>query len=177
MSWISQEIAAFGGDSDRIVVIGQSAGASHVASYATLPNVLGDRAGLCGIVTLSGIYDFPTFGSTEWVLAYLGSWARASAASSLRALAEMDLPHLVVCAEFDPAEFHEQAKVLFDARYAATKRIRDFLFLAGHNHVSEVVALGARGFKCSPLEIGLLEFVRRVTSSGGPSTASDLTID
>ncbi|MCY7308548.1 MAG: carboxylesterase family protein [Rhodoferax sp.] len=45
MEWVAQHIAAYGGDPIRILLLGHSAGGTHVASYAfdPLPGCLGRR--------------------------------------------------------------------------------------------------------------------------------------
>ena len=62
VKWTRDHIAAYGGDPDRIFVMGHSSGA-HLAAMlaldeAYLRNVGGDRSWLRGMIGLSGPYDF-----------------------------------------------------------------------------------------------------------------------
>ena len=56
LAWVRAHIGLFGGDPDRVFLMGHSAGASHVASYVAAPDVrLGAVAGvllLLGLVML-----------------------------------------------------------------------------------------------------------------------------
>ena len=54
VAWLRGNIAAYGGDPDRIIVAGNSAGATHVADFAAGHG--GDLAGVRGAALISGIY-------------------------------------------------------------------------------------------------------------------------
>jgi acetyl esterase/lipase len=57
--WVRTNIAAHGGDPDRLVLAGHSAGAYNAAMLALDPRWLGaDRAAVRGLVGLAGPYDF-----------------------------------------------------------------------------------------------------------------------
>jgi triacylglycerol lipase len=74
--WVRANIAAYGGDANRIVLMGHSAGASHVAGYLLhkqLQPADGDD-GVIGAILLSGGYD-PTTGMTDGRRAYI--WRRS----------------------------------------------------------------------------------------------------
>jgi acetyl esterase/lipase len=57
--WVRANAARFGGDPDRIVLVGHSAGAYNAAMLALDPRWLGsDRAAIRGFAGLAGPYDF-----------------------------------------------------------------------------------------------------------------------
>lgn len=57
--WLRANAASFGGDADRIVLVGHSAGAYNAAMLALDPRWLGeDRRAVRGLVGLAGPYDF-----------------------------------------------------------------------------------------------------------------------
>jgi acetyl esterase/lipase len=57
--WIRRNVAAHGGDPDRLILAGHSAGAYNAAMLALDPRWLGtDRAAVRGLVGLAGPYDF-----------------------------------------------------------------------------------------------------------------------
>src|SRR3546814_8631076 len=59
VKWVRAHIARFGGDPDRIVLAGHSAGAYNAAMLAVDPQWLGpDRAAVKGWATLAGPYEF-----------------------------------------------------------------------------------------------------------------------
>ena len=67
IAWTREEIAQYGGDPDRIILIGHSAGAYNVTMTALEEQWLGREGhsprNLAGVVGLSGPYDFYPFSS------------------------------------------------------------------------------------------------------------------
>jgi acetyl esterase/lipase len=166
LTWLRANIATHGGDPAKIVVMGHSAGATHVASYAGMERVhAAPGGGVAGLIVLSGVYDIVLFGPSESLVAYLGDRRRSAEASPLAGLAATPLPLLFGNAEFDPPEFHAQAKALYDARYAQRERSPDYQYLPGHNHVSQVAHLNASWTDENLLSDRLDGFVRRVTAT------------
>lgn len=159
VAWLREHIGAHGGDAGRIVLTGQSAGATHVASY------LAGQAGsgavqVAGAALFSGVFDLAIADRTGPNAAYYGQefWRRPER-STLAALAVTTVPCLYSVSEFDPLQFQRQAGAIVSARLAATGRCPELLYLAGHNHVSSVMQLGS-----APDTLGapLAAFVRRV---------------
>ncbi len=59
LHWVRANAARFGGDPDRVVLVGHSAGAYNAAMLALDPRWLGeDRRAVRGLVGLAGPYDF-----------------------------------------------------------------------------------------------------------------------
>jgi acetyl esterase/lipase len=56
LGWIAANIEGYGGDPDNIVVFGQSAGATHVATSLCHPELNRIPAGVRGVVLASGMY-------------------------------------------------------------------------------------------------------------------------
>ncbi len=143
--WIIDNVAGHGGDPDGIVLLGQSAGSTHVATYAARPE-LHPRSGggVRAIVLLSGVYDFSLNDLGENARAYLGDAPGAVAqGSALPALATAGIPLLFGISEFDPPPFHRQAMALANALFAQTKRFPNVVYLPRHNHISQVAHLNA----------------------------------
>lgn len=116
------EVAARGGDPASIFLMGQSAGAAHVASFVAMPAL---RRGLpiAGAIMLSGLYDLATFPHGPMEAAYYGTDAAGFAAkSSLGGLLESPVPCLFSIAEYDPEKFQQQA-VLLIARWFAERGV------------------------------------------------------
>src|SRR5690606_17740509 len=58
VGWLRDNVARYGGDPDRIVLAGQSAGATHVAGYvAHKAHHAVEGGGIAGAILMSGIYD------------------------------------------------------------------------------------------------------------------------
>jgi acetyl esterase/lipase len=141
VAWLVANVAAHGGDPSRIVLIGSSAGATHVAGYVGMadrdPNVR-------GVVLLSGAYDLPLFDDASILAPYFGPDPAALAvASPLPGLVASGLPVLFAVAEHDPPVSHRQAAALFGALFERDRRVPPMAFLPGHNHFTEVLHLNA----------------------------------
>jgi acetyl esterase/lipase len=159
--WLRANIAAHGGDPRRIFLIGQSAGAVHVAGYVASPSLHEGRdLGVAGAMLVSGSYDVARADANQFHLAYYGNqpekWA---AASTLEALVATDLPLLFSVSEFDGADFQKQAALLTTAFTAIRKRFPRMHWLAGHNHLSPVLAVGSSVDTLGPL---IREFIESV---------------
>ena len=109
IAFLAANVGSYGGDPERIVAMGHSAGAAHVATCVATPEIAGRATGLCGAVLSSGIYDPGALWgpvSTE----YYGDDAAAWPAMASRpGLVATDLPFMLLVAEFDPPDFHRQA--------------------------------------------------------------------
>jgi acetyl esterase/lipase len=143
VAWLRANVGRHGGDPERIVLMGSSAGATHVAGYAALPDLHpGGVAGICGAVLLSGAYDLPSFDDEDVLGPYFGDRAGREAASPLAGLVASGLPVLLAVAEHDPPVSHRQAAVAFMAFYGRGGRVPHLVYAAGHNHFTEVFHLG-----------------------------------
>lgn len=139
VEWLQAHIAEYGGDPARIFVMGQSAGAVHVAEYIAryAPKV-------AGALLISGIYDVSTATPNQFQAAYYGDDRSAyPATATLPGLVETKVPLLIVTAEFDPHDFQVQAANLAAAYTAHHQLMPWFHFLAGHNHLSPVLEIGS----------------------------------
>jgi acetyl esterase/lipase len=137
--WLRQNITAYGGDPDKIVVAGNSAGAVHVASYVVGQGG-GDPARIAGAALLSGIYQIhkPVPGEPEYV--YYGA-DPDPAASSLPGLLETTVPLLFSVAERDPARFQREAAGVVSAWLGRHGTVPDLVWVEGHNHMSTIASL------------------------------------
>jgi len=139
VDWLRANIAEFGGDPERIYLMGTSAGAVHVGSYVALR-----EARIAGAIMISGGYDMTTIDRNEMHVAYYGDAPgveeRASTTAGLIASA---VPCLFTVCEFDPAQFQTQAAALCDAWARAKGVFPRMLWLRGHNHQSSTVSIGS----------------------------------
>ncbi|MDR2216670.1 MAG: alpha/beta hydrolase [Nevskiaceae bacterium] len=159
--FLRQGLRAEGGDPDRIVLIGQSAGATHVASWIARQGCApGSPTPVAGAVLLSGIYDLALAGPSPMHDAYYGAdRALHPQRSTLSALAATSLPCLFTIGELEPPLFQAQAAALVAARWAAQQRYPEMHYLPGHNHVSSIMQLGSPEDDLGPV---MAAFVRRV---------------
>ena len=142
VGWLREHAAAHGGDPSRIILMGQSAGASHVAGY--LAHRPEHAAGVAGAVLMSGIFDPTTASPNDFAAAYYGpdraSWG---AANCMAGLIASPVPMQFSVTEFDPADFHQQAAQVVAQWFAAKGVMPEMHWLAGHNHLSPALCIGS----------------------------------
>jgi acetyl esterase/lipase len=142
VAWLRANVAQYGGDPDRIVLMGSSAGATHVAGYAALPDLHpGGEIGVRGVALLSGAYDLPTYYAESSAHPYFGERSQWEAASPLGGLVASGVPLLFAVAEHDPPASHRQAELLFGTLMARAGRVPNLVYLPSHNHFTEVFHL------------------------------------
>jgi acetyl esterase/lipase len=144
LQWVQQNHEALGAGSLPIVLWGQSAGASHVASWLFDDAARGGKAiELAAVMLMSGFY------SAEAPLpagprAYFGEdtllYPKRSPLSHVK---PTTLPLWLGVAELDPGWIAQQTYALARAVTLANGRSPDFHFFRGHNHVSTVQSLGS----------------------------------
>jgi len=99
--WVRANARRFGGDPDRIVLVGHSAGAYDAAMLALDPQWLGaDRKAVRGFAGLAGPYDFLPFDDPVAVQAF-GSWARPEQTQPVHYTSSDDPPALIAWGERD----------------------------------------------------------------------------
>lgn len=159
MEWTFDNVHLHGGDPQKVVVMGQSAGAAHVAGYLTASR--GARS-VAGAVLLSGIYEPDAFRPSALQDIYFGTdRALQSRQSTVLGLAALSTPCLFTISEFDPALFQHQLAAVIAARAAIAGRVPEVLWQGGHNHFSTSMQLGGAYDSLGP---HLAAFVSRVTS-------------
>lgn len=144
--------ADHGLDASRLFLMGQSAGAAHVASYVAHSALYAPKPhGLAGVILLSGIYDFMAMPPSPMEPAYLGADRSVySARSSLQGLAQSNVPMLVTLAEFDPPQFEQQTLALLQAVQQSRGLMPRFVHAVGQNHLSVALFLGLPGDVVAP---------------------------
>ena len=141
IAWTRANIARYGGDPDRIILWGHSAGANHVADYVGNPSVQGaELAGVRGAVLLS-----PNYPETpgEQPHAYYGSDRDLnSIAGTVRRLRASNVPIFLADAELDPDMMLATSRGLRDGLCATPGRCPRYLHLEDHNHFTEGWSVG-----------------------------------
>ena len=152
VDFLQQHGSKYGIDTSRLFLMGQSAGAAHVASYVAHANLYAPRPhGLSGIILLSGIYNFAVMPPSPMEPAYLGTDRSVyPARSSLQALAQSEVPMMISLTEFDPPQFERQTLDLLSAIQTAKGHMPAFVYAIGQNHLSVALFLGLPGDLVAP---------------------------
>jgi arylformamidase len=172
VKWLRENVAAHGGDINRVFVMGQSAGAVHVAGYVA--RQFGDYQGKppgesgrpAGAIVVSGLYDTDTMDRDARFRAYFGDDdAKLDNVSFLGALAGSQVPLLAVVAELDPRDFLRQFVVLLEACVRRQVKLPRLVQLTGHNHLTTVWQLNTAGDTLGPELLDFIGLPRRKAAS------------
>jgi len=142
--WVKAHATELGGDPDRVFMMGHSAGATHVATYAFDPRFqLAEGHGLAGIVLVSGRYvikDDPDDPSLDGIRMYFGSDPAAyPSRSSMTHVPGSNTPALLAIAEYDQRNLVETTGELFVALCDRDGgRCPRLIQLPYHNHMTEL---------------------------------------
>ncbi len=162
VKWLRENVARYGGDPDKIVLSGQSAGAVHVASYVAFPeHHAAPGGGIAGAVMMSGIYDTVATTPNDMHRAYYGTdESKYPEANCVPGLLATEIPLCFTVSEFDPESFQVEAARLVGAWGEAKKAYPAMHLLMGHNHLSPAQSIGS---EVNDTENLLIDFVGRVT--------------
>ncbi len=165
IAWLQDNIADYGGDPSRIYLMGQSAGAVHVASYVAHQQFHPQGGpGLAGALLISCIFDVAAAHANPFHKAYYGEdEAQYPALSSTTGLINSTVPLLASVSEFDVVDFQKQAAAFVAAYAQKHDRFPRMLWLAGHNHLSPALEIGSPG---SVLEQTITDFVAYTATQG-----------
>jgi triacylglycerol lipase len=161
VAWARTHAKAHGGDPGRIAVFGQSAGATHVLTWLFDPALEGDRP-VAAVVLSSGTYRIAGNDQPPNVKAYFGSDpAQYEVRSPLTHVRRTDVPILLTVAEFDPPRLASPTFELAARLTEENGRPAELRWLAGHNHVSNVMSIGTQDDEAAGL---IADFLRRSLS-------------
>lgn len=142
--WALAHAAEHGGNPARIFLMGHSAGATHVATYALDPRApLAPASELAGLILVSGRLRAdvrPDNPNAEAVRAYFGGDdpALLDAASPVTHAARCAVPLFIAIAEYENPRLDIYAAELLHKVALARGHAPRFLRLTGHNHTSIV---------------------------------------
>lgn len=151
--WARSNVAALGGDPDRIFVTGESAGAAHVAAAILMKRFSPEgRLPVAGAVLVSGVYDaeLERLAARQFGMgnpdprngAYFGPDAASlPGKSTLRNIDAPELPVLITYAELDPVQMQVQAGALFTALCNRSGRCPEIAAIRGHGHITQVLSI------------------------------------
>jgi acetyl esterase len=136
LAWAHTHVAAHGGNPNQIYLLGQSAGASHVASYV-FSDYNDGHDGLAGAVLMSGVYSGPV---SEDDSGYYGADKNLRVKQST--LAQINLgrhvPVFLMYAQYDPLWLAEPTLDLARKLCDRDRHCPPLIVLDGHNHLSMI---------------------------------------
>ena len=167
VKWVRANAARFGGDPNRIVLAGHSAGAYNAAMLSLDPQWLGaDRAAVKGFAGIAGPYDFLPL-DTRVTQDAFGEAQDLEATQPVRFASRDDPPALLMTGDEDdlvyPRNSRRLAELLARTGVAAEARVYEDV-----GHIGTLAAL-ARPFRGkAPVLEDLAEFARQVTAVRRP---------
>lgn len=155
VDWLREHAAQFGGDPARIVVIGTSAGAVHIATALKLRPDLP----VAGAVLLSGLYGHTPLDDRDEP--YYGPNASYAERMPREAVAATAIPLFVACAQYDPPRFQAEFLGAMQDRLERHGSMPAGTIMPGHNHYSLAMHIGTSDRR---LTQEIVAFVRTVTA-------------
>ena len=156
--WIRENASEHGGDPNRIFLMGHSAGAAHVATYAFMEKLQlnGGEDGVVGAILLSGTFGE---GSEASMRAYYGEdralWAERLPINNIEG---RKIPLFVINAEYDRTSMAQESISLIQAICERDDRCPDHKQIPGHNHYSMMYHFNTAD---DSIAADILEFIRR----------------
>ena len=141
IAWTRANISSHGGDPDRIILWGHSAGANHVADYVGHKELHGgEAAAVKGAVLLSPNYPDAVSAQPN---PYYGADVRLQTiAPTIERLAGSGIPLFLGYAEFDPDMMKQTASSLYAGLCRSAAKCPTQAYLQDHNHFTEGTAVG-----------------------------------
>lgn len=128
----------------RIYIVGQSAGACHLATYLTSDDFHEHAAAhIAGAVLLSGFYD-ARGPMSPGARSYFGEdLIQCEQRSPILAAQRIKTPVLLTLAQYDPAGMAHQTLALASQLTQTLQTSPPLVWLKDHNHVSTVLSIGS----------------------------------
>ena len=157
VTWLRNNASVHSGDTRSIFVSGNSAGATHAATYGFITSAAVPDDGVRGLILMSiPTADAENIGPQDKV--YYGEDAsQYPQMSIIRRVGDRKLPVFMAVAEFDMPSIQRQNKRLIDALFDRDGRLPNYKTALGHNHISIIEHFGTADESLGP---DILEFIR-----------------
>jgi acetyl esterase/lipase len=163
--WTRRHAGEHGGDGERIVLTGHSAGAYNAAMLALDPSLLGpDRSAVRGLAGLAGPYDFLPLDDASTIAAF-GAWPRPAETQPVSHAARGAPPALLLHGDGDSRVKPRNSRKLAGLLQAAGGDVRLKLY-PGLGHVGILTALAIPFRGQAPVLADVAAFAHEVTTDG-----------
>jgi len=161
--WARRHAGEYGGDGERIVLTGHSAGAYNAAMLALDPGLLGaDRAAIRGVAGLAGPYDFLPLDDASTIAAF-GRWPRPAETQPTSHAAPGAPPALLLHGDADTRVKPRNSRKLAGLLQAAGSDVELKLY-PGLGHAGILTALAIPFRRRAPVLGDVASFARQVTA-------------
>lgn len=161
--WVRANIGDYGGDGERIVLTGHSAGAYIAAMLANDPQWLGDdRTAVAGMVGLAGPYDFVPFDTPSSIETF-GQWPEPAATQPVT-FADASAPPALLLTGADDITVKPRNSQALAARLAEAGVEAQMVQYEGIDHIDILSSLARPLRGQAPVLDDLASFAHRVTS-------------
>jgi len=158
VAWARANAGRFGGSANQIILLGHSAGATHVAAYIASVDL--PKAGILAAILTSGTYRLKPEIEVPGQKAYFGDDTNLwHSRSSLEGLVASNIPLFVAHGEVDGTYYIGQSEEL-TAALCAARRCPAHIVVGGHGHMSEVYSINTAD---TSLAQPLLEFIQNAS--------------
>jgi acetyl esterase len=157
VAWLRNNASAHSGDIQSIFVSGNSAGATHAATYGFITSAKEPNDGVRGLILMSiPTADSENIGPQDKVY-YGEDTSQYPQMSIIRHVGDRKLPVFVAVAEYDMPPIQRQNKQLVDALFNRDGKLPNYKTALGHNHISIIEHFGTADESLGP---DLMEFIR-----------------
>ena len=144
VTWSREHVAEYGGDPEQIFVMGLSSGSLHAATYVFMPELMPrGTARAAGAILMSGPYTFDFEHPSPGERAYFGEDASAYASRVVVGnVSSTDIPVLFTTAEWDAPRYTRSFALILRELMVEHGVMPRYAQSLGHNHSSQLLAIG-----------------------------------
>ena len=139
IQYLIENSEKFGISTNEIYLFGQSAGASHVASYLFNNSLeIKKFSNVAGCILFSGAYNLSILNSDAMIQYYGNEKSLYEKMSSINFVTNDCCPIFITISEFDPPIFKKQGELLY-SKLLDKGHSPKFKIIPNHNHISQVI--------------------------------------